>query len=327
MASNTFLHDGYKVLASVPVTAVHILGPGDIVTTAPVQFAADYEPVSATLPVTLTWSNGMTGGTAWYTWPVAGSNAVAVTATNYCGSVVTATHPVTVHHIPGVELAPDRAGTADPGSVVVYTYTLANTGNDADTYDLAHHDDQGWTVEYVPVISVGYGQKATISVSVTVPVGTISGTVGTTTITATSQADSGVGAAVIGATTVGHVPGVALEPGSTGIVYPGSAITYTHILTNTGNYTDAVVLQAVSSQGWSAQVVGRPHSVGTGSAAVLYVRLTIPSGVISGTVNHTVVTATSGFDAAVSSVVTNTATVADPLPVKVYLPLVLRGSQ
>ncbi len=46
---------------------------------------ATYGPSAATMPVTLTWSNGTSGPTTAYSWPGAGIYNVVVTATNACG--------------------------------------------------------------------------------------------------------------------------------------------------------------------------------------------------------------------------------------------------
>lgn len=186
-----------------PITAVHILGPSEIFTDTPVLLTADYEPDNATTPITLTWNNGTVGENASYTWHVAGTYTVVVTATNRCGNFVTDTHPITVHHIARVELAPDRTDdSANPDSVVTYTHVLTNTGNYTDTIDLTHHSSQGWPVEYDTPISIGYGQTAALVVSITVPADVISGTVDTTIVTATSQTDSNVWASVTDTTIV-----------------------------------------------------------------------------------------------------------------------------
>jgi hypothetical protein len=67
--------------------------------------------------------------------------------------------------------------------------------------------------------------------------------------------------------------------------------------------------------------MGGADPLGAEETAVLQVELAVPSNAIIGTVNHTVITATSGYGAAISIVVTNTVTVT---PWMIYVPLILR---
>lgn len=96
ITSTTFLSDGYHLLASVPITAVHIHGPSEALTNIAVWFTADYEPDNASEPITLTWSNGTIGASVTYTWHLTGVYTVAVTGTDRCGNLVTDTQAVTV---------------------------------------------------------------------------------------------------------------------------------------------------------------------------------------------------------------------------------------
>ena len=116
----------------------------------------------------------------------------------------TATVSITLAGVrtPGVALTPDRSAIAVPGAVVTYTHTLTNTGDSPDAFDISHASSQGWAVTYETPIALGAGEAATLVVSVTVPAEAISGTVDSTVITATSQADAGVSAAVTDTTNV-----------------------------------------------------------------------------------------------------------------------------
>ena len=51
-------------------------------------YSATYAPITATLPVTLTWGDGTVGATATYSWTLPGNYTLTVTATNPCGEVV-----------------------------------------------------------------------------------------------------------------------------------------------------------------------------------------------------------------------------------------------
>jgi uncharacterized membrane protein len=193
-----------------------------------------------------------------------------------------------------VELSPNREDSAPPESVVTYTHILTNTGASEYTFTITHESSQGWTVTHDSPITVGDKVSRTLVVSVSVPAGAISGTVDTTVITATSWDDSSVSAAVTDTTTVGHAPGVELEPGSTRNAEPGDVVTYTHILTNSGNHTDTFDLSI--SSGWGTLVLGQvTDKLGAGKKETIVVSVTVPNDASDGSYT-TVITAASRAD-------------------------------
>ncbi|MBU0492120.1 MAG: hypothetical protein KKA73_23015 [Chloroflexi bacterium] len=104
-------------------------------------------------------------------------------------------------------LEPDRISMAEPGQQVVYTHTLHNTGNLADTYGLVWSSSQGWAAvaaTIAPPIPLTPDQAATIVVTVTVPNSVVvRGMRDTTIVTVTSQ---------ISPTLVQHVTDVTWVP-------------------------------------------------------------------------------------------------------------------
>jgi PKD repeat protein len=78
-----------------PVDAVQVSGPPALLVGQEETYVAASQPLTASRPLTLTWSNGTIGPAAVYSWTVSGSYAVIVTATNLC-SEVSATLTVTV---------------------------------------------------------------------------------------------------------------------------------------------------------------------------------------------------------------------------------------
>jgi len=102
---------------------------------------------------------------------------------------------------------PSGAQTCVTGTTIYYAVTLSNTGNDPNGYNLTAATDKGWTTKIyhdtgtvgtyesgtdAEVATTGADSMAqdtsyTILVGVTVPAGTLIGTVGTTTITATGN--------------------------------------------------------------------------------------------------------------------------------------------
>jgi uncharacterized membrane protein len=238
----------------------------------------------------------------------------------------------------GVALAPNRTGTAYQGQVVTYTHVLTNTGNRPDTFDLEVTSSQGWDVLLGGLYPSGTahlpwqmdpGMAATLLVSVTVPAGAIDGTVDTTTVTATSRTDPGVYDTVTDRSIVRQMPGVALAPDRVGRAHPGSVVTYTHVLTNTGNGPDTFDLAVASSQGWEV-TLGGLHPSGTahlpwpmdaGMTATIMVSVTVPAETLRGMVDTTTVTATSQLDPVVFAVALDTTAIST---YDIFLPLLMR---
>jgi hypothetical protein len=74
-----------SVTACQPVEAVEVNGPALLPLGANGSYTATILPLTTSLPLTLTWSNGTVGPSAVYSWTVIGTHTVAVTATNECG--------------------------------------------------------------------------------------------------------------------------------------------------------------------------------------------------------------------------------------------------
>jgi hypothetical protein len=115
--------------------------------------------------------------------------------------------------------------------------------------------------------------------------------------------------------------GVQLTPDRSGLGSPVRATVYTHTLTNTGNYTDTFALSQHAPAGWTVQVAPNPATVGQGAAQTIWVTITMPLDVISGTVGSVVITATSQTDTSVFATVTDTTTAR---VWRLYVPLVPR---
>ena len=78
---------------------------------------------------------------------------------------------------------------ADAGATVIYTLQVTNTGNSADTFDLASAANVWDTHLSVASIDLAAGASADVVVTVTIPAGLTSGISDTATITVTSQGD------------------------------------------------------------------------------------------------------------------------------------------
>lgn len=92
------LSDTASVLVTegcISLTAVTIAGPASLLPGAEGTFVVTPTPPTATNPAYL-WSNGLIGGSATYSWPLAGNYTVTVTGTNCISVVVRDDFPVVV---------------------------------------------------------------------------------------------------------------------------------------------------------------------------------------------------------------------------------------
>jgi uncharacterized repeat protein (TIGR01451 family) len=114
---------------------------------------------------------------------------------------------VTVAQVGGVDLAPPRAATANPGSRVVFAHTVTNVGNGTDSLRLSAVSQTGWVVTLYrdlnadgvldasdPTvqgpITLAAGAVAALLAAVDVPgSATVRGTTDTVTVTAVSEFD------------------------------------------------------------------------------------------------------------------------------------------
>ena len=236
---------------------------------------------------------------------------ITVKSTSNLAVQDTAIDTTTVLLARGVIIAPGQNLSGKPGQVVIYTHTLTNTGNKTDSFTLITTPGLGWDTSVRPKNTgiMNAGQEIQVTVAITIPLSgadSYSGTVDSTTITAISDADSGVSHSVIDVTTVGPAPQPALEPGKQGITDPGTIITYTHRITNTGNTTDTFTITAGSSRGWPVNVIPTetlplsPNQTGT-----IIVSLDVPINT-GGEIDTTTITATSSVDPSVFATAADT---------------------
>jgi len=280
---------------------------------------ATSQPILVTLesgetrPVTVTVAvpgSGVISGTV---------NTTVVTATSQTNDSVWATtvNTTTVEQEALVSLepdylVPDGAGQASVGQSASYTHTLTNAGNYTDTFILDAHSSEGLTVTLSATEAgpLSMGEEMTIQVTVTVPGGMSDFRVDTTVVTATSQSASSGFDTAVDMTFINRDVGVEIAPDQEGNSDPDASVLYTHILTNTGDYTDTFDLSLYTAQGWGSLLTSSPvPDVGPGMTATVDVRVSVPGGVAAGTQDTTIVTATSDFSPTVAATTVDTTTV------------------
>jgi hypothetical protein len=130
---------------------------------------------------------------------------------------------------------------------------------------------------------------------------------------------------------------VALSDGYHVMAYPGEIVTFTHVITNEGTLPDSFWLEAVSEHQWPV-VLSQPEITNTiwlplplavGEAVTLSVQVSLPTEILSGTINviigttdTIVITATSSTSPTVYAVVTDTLSIDAGLIHSVFLPLI-----
>jgi subtilisin family serine protease len=104
--------------------------------------------------------------------------------------------------VAGVEVAAEEAElSGEPGSSVSYTVWITNTGNAADTFDLAISDNEWDAMPSTASVMLGSGESTSVMVTVDIPAGTDDGEMDMATFSATSQADDTVSDSVVLTTT------------------------------------------------------------------------------------------------------------------------------
>ena len=191
------------------------------------------------------------------------SNQATVNYTDISGnplSVASNVITTTVSQVASVTVAPDGAATASPGNTIFYAHQVTNGGNGSDTIDLTAVSSNGWaTVLYMDNNGDGafdVGDTAmtdsdgdsvpdtgalaadvvvNILAAVTVPPGTLDGTVDVMTVTGTSTFNPAVSDIATDTTSI-NAPDVAVvkSVAPLGPQIPGTTMTYSVVVTNNG---------------------------------------------------------------------------------------------
>ena len=292
-----------NITDSYALTATSSAGFGVVLSPAtPITLTA-----GASISVTLTVA--IPPGTLAGTVDTTSLTAVSQTDSSVTGTV---TNTTTVNTVFGLLLEPDKSGSGDPGQTVVYTHTLTNQTNITDTFNIVASSSLGFGTGLAPLppITVGAGASTTLTLSVTIPAGTLAGRTDTTSVTATSQTDTSVTGTAVNATTVNTVYGLLLTPDNQSAGNPGQTLLYSHTLTNQGNDVDTFDITTNSSAGFTVTLVSETSvTLVPGTSATVVLTVGIPDDAAAGIVDVTSVTATSQSMSSVSATVTNTTSV------------------
>jgi uncharacterized membrane protein len=193
--------------------------------------------------------------------------------------------------------------SALPGTTVVYTHTLRNSGLDEDTFLLSTIAPNGWDTRVAPSsVSLPRNGSTIITVTVQVPTSALSTTVtfppDLATVRAQSVNDINSFGTAQEETTVRQVAGVSLSPPRLRTATPGRTVTFRHTLLNTGNGLDTFDLTwTITGTGvltWTVSISPPSETLLPGdSDPVVNVNVQVPPNATPDALGRVVVTARS----------------------------------
>jgi hypothetical protein len=223
--------------------------------------------------------------------------------------------PINVDY--AVVLAPNTSIDGTPGSSVVHNFTLANTGQNNDSYNLSVSGET-WTtnLQTGTPIAVQSGMTATVQVEVEIP--HVPNTSDSFMLTATSVNSPTVSASATGTTNAAVNPDVTVTtPNDSQSGAPGTTLTYTVNVTNTGDYTDTFTVDLSGNLWPTTASTNSVGPLGMGESTTIEVYVTVGA---SGSDSVTV-TLISDLDNNISNSVVLTST-SDSGTFEIYMPAV-----
>jgi len=191
-----------------------------------------------------------------------------------------------------------------PGAPLTYTVTVKNKGNVTDTYTLGKSDNAGWTLSLPSSVGpLDPDEYVNVTLTITIPDNATACTQDNITVTATSQTDPAVeneNSCIAHAVAPTLGVDVSISPTSKSGL-PGSTLTYTVTVKNTGNVSNNYSLTKTDNAVWTNSLsktsVG-PLSPNASENVTLSV--TVPDNAPEGTRDNVTVTATSTENSAVN---------------------------
>lgn len=200
-----------------------------------------------------------------------------------------------------VQITPSaRSQGGLPGAEILYPYLITNKGEETGIVTLEANSSHNWQTSLAPIASFslppGASQPITASLKIPVTVTTaLSGTVDLTTITATQSCDDKIVTGLATATaTITQKIGLILSPNRT--QYPENPITFSHWLTNTGNWTDTIELIVTPQPATLTTILEPAASLSLGVGASAPITMTVfgvATDVLHGPLTKAVITVTA----------------------------------
>ncbi|MEI7769301.1 MAG: NEW3 domain-containing protein, partial [Chloroflexales bacterium] len=273
---------------------------------------------SCTFTLRVTVPSGANGGAQAVTISATADNSGISGSTNV---TVSASVSASVDILRSVSLgaaAETSPQTGMPTQVLTFTHTLTNLGNVPDSFTISLSPTSPASVGMAVLsptsfTSVARNATRTITLVVTVPSGVLAGTNLPFVVTATSQGSAGVTASQTDTATVGALDAAQISPGTSKNGLPGTTLTFTHTLTNTGSTLIDYTITATNSQaGFSPPVItsgSQILSVSPGVTKTVTIQVILPTDPSSGTGTTTTVQVTKSGSATVLASATDTARV------------------
>jgi uncharacterized repeat protein (TIGR01451 family) len=208
-----------------------------------------------------------------------GEDVATVAATSQADVTASASSVLTtsVTALRGLMVEPATGAlSGDPGTGVVYTLRVTNTGNCTDTFEVAV-DDTAWLTEVPETVGPLAPDEGTdVEVTVTVPESTACNENDSATVTFASQGDGITSASSELTTTANVVYGVSIIPPSGfSMADPGEEIIYHLWVQNSGNCGDTFDL-VISGNTWPTEVPSPVGPLAGGVLASVDVTVTVP---------------------------------------------------
>lgn len=194
----------------------------------------------------------------------------------------------------GPNISPNQASRfGDPGATVSYTFQVTNLGPEADTFNITVINADWPTSAPASVGPLGPGETTVLEVDVTIPINALSGEFDDAVIHLTSPLPGSIVATADLCTTANTIYDIAaLTEIDAQTIYASTApVTYTLLVTNTGNITDTFDVAVTTA--WLASYQATVGPLGPRESTTLLILIYAPIGVSGGESDLALVTLTS----------------------------------
>ena len=207
--------------------------------------------------------------------------------------------PTTIEPTYAVELSPDSEAMDWAGQTITYTVWVTNSSALSDTFDLAASGNSWTTTLFTNSIFLLNGGSISFEVYVEIPGAASNGETDAATITAVSQNSTiGISASThLTTTAIAPAYNVSLTPDQAEDALPGTTVTYTIWLTNTGNVIDSFDISAMGDY-WTTAVSPTNVTLSASDSIQVWLWAEVPVDALYGTMDTAVLTATSTNDPA-----------------------------